>query len=168
MKTAQVSWLSLSMSSIGRRRSKHLFLITKVNSLLVFAHTSNIVLDRREFSPNRSTDIFSTVRVIQSWHRKRLSNFVTRSLGPIFAEGNIASIHRDFERMHLCNHFCNWFKVPTNYNSQDFGTVPDNEDLNTDDSVIDNWSSSSHTSPVKLHDSLTHSPSWNHTLNYNA
>ncbi|KAM6490784.1 hypothetical protein JOM56_013747 [Amanita muscaria] len=42
-------------------------------------------------------------------------------LGPIFADGNIASIHRNFEQEHECNYFCIWFNVPTDYNTSEYG-----------------------------------------------
>ena len=41
----------------------------------------------------------------------------TRSLGPIFAEGNVPSIHQDFKKKHVCNEFCKWFNIPTDYES---------------------------------------------------
>jgi len=52
-----------------------------------------------------------------------------QSLGPIFAEGNVASIHRDFEKKHECNLFCKWFNVPTDYGSWE--SIPDGKELET-------------------------------------
>jgi len=36
-------------------------------------------------------------------------------LGYIFADGNLPGNHQSFEKNHKCNHFCEFFKVPTNY-----------------------------------------------------
>ncbi|KAM6490646.1 hypothetical protein JOM56_013989 [Amanita muscaria] len=44
----------------------------------------------------------------------------SRSLGPIFADGNVPSIHRDFEKKHCCNLYCKWFSLPTDYDSREY------------------------------------------------
>lgn len=38
------------------------------------------------------------------------------SLGFIFADGNIPHGHTSLEEHHVCNHFCNWFGVPSGFN----------------------------------------------------
>ncbi|KIL61170.1 hypothetical protein M378DRAFT_82873 [Amanita muscaria Koide BX008] len=49
-------------------------------------------------------------------------------LGVIFAEGNVPSIHSNFEKQHHCNNFCKWFGLPTDYNSESWSTVSANRD----------------------------------------
>ncbi|GLB40067.1 hypothetical protein LshimejAT787_0705770 [Lyophyllum shimeji] len=64
-----------------------------------------------------------------------------RELEVIFADGNIPSIHANFEESHRCNHFCRWVSLPTDYalwhsdsdpkdygKAQDSGEVDENED----------------------------------------
>ncbi|KIL56955.1 hypothetical protein M378DRAFT_88544, partial [Amanita muscaria Koide BX008] len=55
------------------------------------------------------------------FNTNRFNSATTRFLGPIFADGNIASIHRNFEQEHECNYFCIWFNVPTDYNTSEYG-----------------------------------------------
>ncbi|KAG6848359.1 hypothetical protein H0H93_000889 [Arthromyces matolae] len=38
-----------------------------------------------------------------------------RLLGPIFADGNVPATHDSFEANHRCNKFCDFFKVPVDY-----------------------------------------------------
>ncbi|KAI9447152.1 hypothetical protein BJY52DRAFT_1127615 [Lactarius psammicola] len=35
----------------------------------------------------------------------------------LFSRGNMQKTHHNFEKEHKCNTFCEFFKVPTTYNS---------------------------------------------------
>lgn len=86
------------------------------------------VLNRREFTIEWSADLLSRVRsLVSSPVDSDWFTLTDRCLGPIFAEGNIPSIHRNFEKEHHCNHFCKWFNVPINYDSKEFSCDTNDE-----------------------------------------
>jgi hypothetical protein len=47
--------------------------------------------------------------------RLKLTPFVISELGNVFAGGNLPQGHEYFEKDHLCNKFCTFFDIPTDY-----------------------------------------------------